>query len=324
MQHGTNTTSNERIMQTSTATLGDSEATIRWAKVGNDFWIHAADLLSAMGYKTHKKVLDGVRSYLQGAGEIPIPGAPPEAFINRAGAEYMFSKRTGGTTGILHDFIQARVYGEDADVDDESVVSEAEAPPISWAELSALEQATQARAQTTFYQSQALESRARVLDTYLQVGGDRQHPDFTTSRDALLNEMRRPYPCDFIDVREYLLLLGYTEEAALAIATPLGADVKRAYTNERGVAPQTYSAVFAGHQSHVCVYHRYKDMELLGSCWRQFVKNRAWYREQFRGSEQRKQDRRRLQLMSHDTNGQTARGWGPARTERQSLRLTPW
>lgn len=305
--------SNAAHMQTASATVGNLDVSIRWVKVGEDVWLHAPDLLVAMSYKNGAP-LNRIPGELRDATQV-YPDAPPGKFVTKAGVEELFKRRRGGNTAAVHDFIRARIYEEeDVDCDNASEVTEAEPPPISWAELTALEHATQVRAQTTLYHSQALEARSRVLDAYAAGGGDVDHPDYVTARAALFAEMRRPYQSDYIDVREYLLLIGYSEEAANSIAPTLGADIKRVYQQERNCPPLTYSAMFAGHASNVCVYHRYKDMELLGSCWRQFVKARDSYKQQYHVSEQRKQDQRRLRLMQFEPDGSRARGYGPART----------
>ena len=194
--------------------------------------------------------------------------------------------------------------------------------PIS--EIANMERLARSRDEATLIHAQSLKARADVLAEYRALGGNAEDPVFQSARETLLAEMKRPYPIHFISVLEYIQFQGYPEAAALQLAVVFGPDVKRAFRAERGHDPPTYLALFPGAVSNVALYDRHSDIELLGSCWRNFQTHRAWFKERYASSTQRSVDRHHLQQMSVGANNRPAPGWGPSRTQAVTDRSTPF
>jgi hypothetical protein len=181
------------------------------------------------------------------------------------------------------------------------------------AEIAELEQLVHQRAETNLVNVQALSARAAVLQAYQALDGDVHRPEFEAARATLLADMCRAYPTHYVSVLEYIQSQGFPAAAALQLACVFGPDLKRAYQAERGRDPLTYLAIYPGATSNVCVYDRIIDCELLGSCWRNFQKHRAWFRERYTTSNQRMLDQHHLAQMSQ-AGSRPAPGWGVART----------
>jgi len=257
-------------------------------------------------------VLKSIPHHLQPASVLGIQGCGDETFISQAGCYELFARRKGGNAQKLKELVLTKVFQEDAEYesdDDPAEYTPPDEPTGSIEEVTSLERLAHQRAETTLVNAQALAARAAVLQSYTALNGDPQHPDFMEARANLLADMCQSHPIQYVTVLEYIKSQGYPETAALRIAGVFGVDLKRVYLAERGRAPPTCVAIYPGATSHVCIYDKHLDSELLGSCWRNFQRHRAWFRENYAESNQRKVDRRYLAQMKQVGN-ESAPGWG--------------
>jgi len=286
--------------------------------------VHAEDICNALGWQRPDRVLRALHAHIGTASVLGIQGgSDDDKFICRAGCQELFARRTGGSTHEVKNLVRAKIFQEggveyesEVDAEEPQVDPEGE-PMIPMADAADMEKFANLRAEANLTRAQAILARVKVLETYREIGGDIDHPEYESARRTLLAEMRRPYPSQYISVVEYLQFQGFSEASALHLASVFGPDVKRAYRAEHGRDPLTYDAVFqhAAHRGSVSIYDRFTDCELLGSCWRSFQKHRSWYKERHPASTQRMADQHRLVQMSQGTNNGPAPGWGPARTQ---------
>ena len=317
-------------LQQAIGSIGQTRRTIRWASVDDTTWVHAEDLCNALGWIRPARTLQTLQRYVSTALDLGIrPGSKDDRFVNEAGVQELFARRTGGPTQQVKNFVRARIY-HDESVDYESDADEAEPtdvqeePMVPISEIAAMELLARNRDEATLAHAQSLKARAEVLTEYRTLGGDTDDPVFQSARETLLGEMRRPYPIHNISVLEYIQFQGYPHAAALQLATVFGPDVKRAFKAEYGRDPMTYVALLPGAASNIAMYDRHRDIELLGSCWRNFQNHRAWYRERCASSTQRSVDRHHLQQMALGANNKPAPGWGPSRTQAVTDRSQPF
>ena len=305
------------VVQHASGNIEGIQRTIRFATVEGVSWVHAVDLCLALGWKRPAHTLDTVQNHIELADNIGIQrGCKDDRFICRAGSQALFTRRTGGVTQRVRDLIMTKVFQEDSGYESEEPMDQVEQdePMMPSAEVASMEQLAHHRAEASLMTTQAITARANVLQLYQAMGGDIRHPDYEASRATLLDEMRRPFASQFIGIAEYIQSQGFPEEAALQLAGVFGPDMKRAYRAERGRDPLTYVAVYPGTTSNVCIYDRYADCELLGSCWRNFQRHRAWFTERISASTQRMVDQRHLNQMSQ-AGSKPAPGWGAAKTQ---------
>lgn len=317
-------------LQQATGHVGGTRRTIRWASVNGSTWIHAEDLCNSLGWQRPERTLRVLQAHVAPASTLGIqPGSTSDRFINEAGTKELFLRRTGGGTQATKNFVQAKIYGEpgldyESDAEDDEPVEPEEEPMMPAAEVAEMELLARSRVEATLAQAQALTARARVLEDYRALGGDQDDPQYLSARQTLLAEMKRPYPIQYISAVEYIQFQGFPEAAALQLASVFGPDLKRAYRAEFGHDPLTYMAVFPGASNNVCIYDRFQDAELLGSCWRNFQSRRGWYKENYANSTQRRVDARHLSQMSQGAGDRPAPGWGPARTRALADRPAPF
>ena len=176
-------------------------------------------------------------------------------------------------------------------------------------DVQAIEEAEQRRLQISLLCSQNILARSQVLNEYATTRGAKKHVDYMEALDKLHDDMRKPYPTDYISLVDYLRFLGYTIRAAQQIAGVFGPDVRRVYRAERKCEPETYTGIFPGADKAISVYHRFRDAELLGSCWRIFTANKPWFKAKWPDPPQRGVDERRLEVMKWESTGKPARGW---------------
>ena len=176
-------------------------------------------------------------------------------------------------------------------------------------DVRAIEEAEQRRLQLSLLCSQNILARSQVLNEYATTRGAKKHVDYMEALDKLHCDMRKPYPTDYINLVDYLRFMGYTERASQQIAAVFGPDVRRVYKAERKCEPETYTAIFPGADKPISVYHRCRDAELLGSCWRVFTANKPWFKAKWPDPHQREVDERRLEVMKWESTGKPARGW---------------
>jgi len=279
--------------------------------------MHAADLCTALGWKNIKMALKPIPQHVQPASTLGIVGSSGDSLICQAGCNELFARRTGGNAQKIQELVLAKVFQEDSgyESEDEPIDDsiQPDEPTSQLAEIAGLEQLAHQRAETNLVNVQALSARAAVLQAYQALDGDVHHPEFEAARATLLADMCRAYPTQYVSALEYIQSQGFSGGAALQIACVFGPDLKRAYRAERAREPLTHVAIYFGAPSDVCIYDRIIDSELLGSCWRSFMKHRAWFRERYTVSNQRVLDNHHLGQMSQ-TGGKPAPGWGAART----------
>ena len=316
-------------LQQSTGVVAGANRTIRWAAIGEGPFIHAEDLCNALGWRRPDRVLKALSQHIVTAGLLGIePSFPEDRFINKNGADELFARRTGGGTYDVRCLVRARIYGEEGvEIPDNVEEEEAPADPqdeplIPMSEVAAMEALAQKRAETALIQAQSLKARVEVLHEYRALGGPHDL-NYESARQSLFDDMLRPYAGQYISLQEYIQFQGFPAAAAASLAATFGPDVKRVYRAEHGRDPQTYVSVFPMSTSRVCLYDRFRDIELLGSCWRNFQKHRAWYKERHESSTQRRVDAQRLISMSQEA-GAPAPGWGPARTQRLAITSAPF
>ncbi len=311
-------------LQQASGHVAGMRRTIRWASARGAPWVHAEDLCNALGWQRPERVLRALQAHIGTASVLGVQaGSEDDKFLCRAGCQELFARRTGGSTHEVKNLVRAKIFQEggvdyESEVDvEEPQVDPQDEPMIPMADAAAMEQFAHFRAETNLMRTQALIARAKALEVYREMGGDTDHPEYEPARQTLLAEMRRPYPSQYISIVEYLQFQGFPEASALQLASVFGPDVKRAYRAEHGRDPWTYDAVFqhAASRGNVCIYDRFTDCELLGSCWRSFQRHRSWFKERYPASAQRMVDQRRLVQMSHGTSNGPAPGWGPARTQ---------
>ena len=329
--------------------IGEKLREIRWACCSGALWVHALDLCRALDWQRPTRILRKIEAHAKPAFALGVRANGGEQYLDRDGVEELFQRKTGGNRDAVYNLVWAKIYCDDSvhfeddppcaaggfaehsETEDEAEgegsephdqpSAHAEEPPdepseesapeptLSPAEIAAMEAAEQGRLQTSLLRSQVLIARSGVLTEYRNADGDAHHPDFLAAREELHSEMRRPYPAEYISVMEYVHQMGYPEKAARLIASTFGEDLKRVYRAERKEDPPSYSAIFPGTTKGVSVYHRFRDAELLASCWRIFIANRPWYRERWQDSHQRQVDAERLEQMRRRESGLPSRGW---------------
>ena len=184
-------------LQQAIGSIGQTRRTIRWASVDDTTWLHAEDLCNALGWIRPARTLQTLQRYVSTALDLGIrPGSKDDRFVNEAGVQELFARRTGGTSEQVKNFVRARIY-QDESVDYESDADEAEPtdaqeePMVPVSEIAAMELLARNRDEATLAHAQSLKARAEVLTEYRTLGGDTDDPVFQSARETLLGEMRR-------------------------------------------------------------------------------------------------------------------------------------